>query len=416
MTGTAPRPPDGGGSAEPVGAGPLTHGQLSLWRDIEGLARGRWHEANLVRRWRPGGHVTASGLRDAAARLQLSHAGLRTTFSFTDPPSQHVARPAEIDVEIEVLMPEEVDAFAARPFDLTRGVGWRVGLIAPGDDASIVLVVHHLVADGHALDLMRDDLGRLLRHGEIPPGVAPLTLVAAEASPIGRRRADAALRHWAESLDRPGRRDGLPPSADVPLCHVEMATGVRREELAAGLPPRASPMAAVLSALARRASTDDAGLFVRIMVSNRISAERRRCVTTMNEWVPATLTGSGQDPRAAALSAAAAAAASLRHGIYDVDGLREVLRIRGLSTADMDDALSFNHIDVPAGTSPSARPPGEVRVDHVGITVGPRAYLRALAGHELVLSFRVADEPAWRSWAEAQLLGMRERLLALSRP
>jgi len=401
-------------------SGGLTFGQVSLWRDIEHLSTDRWHEANLVRSWQLRPAVSADALHAAVVLLAERHEGLRTRFNFRTEQQNVSLRVEPPLTDLTVLTEPARDAFAYRPFDLEHEIGWRIGFAVTPTSTTVVAVVHHLIADGYGLGILQSDLTELARGGNVATGVGPLELLAAETSTVGDRRAKAAIVHWESALDRLGNRGSLPQPSKVPLCHVELMTGLSRASLTARLPEHVSLMALILAAFVEEVSGEPASasgdeLFVRMMISNRTSPERRRAITTMNEWVAAIVpSGRGAAGTETAPAIAMAVRVGLRHGIYSVDRLAEVLRERGLTTTDMDNTLSYNYVDVEHERfeSPS-RPSGVITVDDVGITIGPRAYLRALLGADLLLSLRVPNTSPSRAWAERVLTGMRSRLGAV---
>src|SRR6185295_10139893 len=115
-------------------------------------------------------------LRRALAEILRRHEALRTTFALLDgTPVQVISPAAEIEIPLEDLTrdpdPQHREARAAerteetlrRPFDLQAGPLLRARLfrLAPDHDR-LLLVFHHIVADGWSLGILRRELSELL--------------------------------------------------------------------------------------------------------------------------------------------------------------------------------------------------------------------------------------------------------------
>ncbi|MGW2548083.1 condensation domain-containing protein, partial [Kitasatospora sp. NPDC001574] len=169
---------------EPV---PLSYGQLSVWRDVRHLARGRWHEANVRTVWIPpedGAGVTVAEVRDAVLALAARHESLRTVYDVSDPfaPSQRVLPTADgVDAGVVECTAETFDgmtaALAAEPFDLGAAPAWRFRVATErGRPRAVVVIKHHIVADGWSVGVLLRELGVLysaLRRGRPAPAPRP---------------------------------------------------------------------------------------------------------------------------------------------------------------------------------------------------------------------------------------------------
>ncbi|MFD0530451.1 MSMEG_1061 family FMN-dependent PPOX-type flavoprotein [Kitasatospora arboriphila] len=79
----------------------LSHGQLSVWRDVEGLPRHRWHEANTWTHWTVPDGVGTGRVRQALHALGARHQSLHTVYDFGDPAApRQVLRPFDGEVGI----------------------------------------------------------------------------------------------------------------------------------------------------------------------------------------------------------------------------------------------------------------------------------------------------------------------------
>ncbi|MFD9375440.1 amino acid adenylation domain-containing protein [Streptomyces sp. NPDC059999] len=156
---------------------PLSPAQRRLW------FLGRFEDAggnyNLPLAVRISGDLRVQALRAALADVVARHESLRTVFPDTDGrPRQHVLAPADAGVPMPVIgvAEEELDralaAASGKEFDLTSELPLRVRLFAlSGSEYVLLLVVHHIAADGWSMaPLARDlcDAYRARRAGEHP--------------------------------------------------------------------------------------------------------------------------------------------------------------------------------------------------------------------------------------------------------
>nr|BFD95331.1 condensation domain-containing protein [Kitasatospora sp. Xyl93] len=203
-------------AAEGGGSGPLTRGQDNMVRCIRSSAP---EQINRESVW-PVPHGTSVPAGLAALRLLVErHESLRTTFPAGPgadgfPDRQVVHRDGRFTatvVEAGDRSEDELDALAeelgrvdvAVPVALDTPPRARFTLVATGDRLlRLVVVVCHAGADGAATAVLIEDWHALAAGKELPPVTAPtpLEIAVAEQSPQGRRRAAAALRHWARIL------------------------------------------------------------------------------------------------------------------------------------------------------------------------------------------------------------------------
>jgi amino acid adenylation domain-containing protein len=169
---------------------PLTAGQRALWL-LERLgpdgrgARGAYTVAFAARLMRPGGADPGpEELRRALEALVARHPALRTVYpAVAGEPEARVlpaARPpGDGSLDFRLLTPiadaaslrRRLSDEAARPFDLERGPVVRARLV-PGPGAPVLLLaVHHAALDLWSLELLLEDLARLLAGGAalLPP-------------------------------------------------------------------------------------------------------------------------------------------------------------------------------------------------------------------------------------------------------
>ncbi|MGY0501700.1 non-ribosomal peptide synthase/polyketide synthase [Nocardia sp. FBN12] len=132
------------------------------------------------------GDLDLSALQSAIADLLARHETLRTRYPDTAAgPIQQVmpAWSAAVDLAPIPVEPTDVEtriaALVAQPFDITAAPPIRVALYRLGDDDHVlVVVVHHISADGYSIDPLTRDLVRAYvdRSNGREPGWAPLAI------------------------------------------------------------------------------------------------------------------------------------------------------------------------------------------------------------------------------------------------
>ncbi|MFB6888768.1 amino acid adenylation domain-containing protein [Kitasatospora sp. NPDC056327] len=219
---------------------PLSHAQRRLWflDRLEGPSA----TYNIPMAVRLTGPLDTAALRAALADVVERHEALRTVFPDTaGVPRQHVLGPAAGHAALTVT--EVPDAGAARAvraaarhrFDLAGELPLRAELLVHGPERhTLVLVVHHIAADGWSVGLLGRDLATAYtaRRTGRPPRWAPLPVQYADYTLWQRRllgdRADTdglrarQLDHWRRALD------GLPERIALPTDRPHPAEASRR--------------------------------------------------------------------------------------------------------------------------------------------------------------------------------------------
>ncbi|WP_328930649.1 amino acid adenylation domain-containing protein (plasmid) [Streptomyces sp. NBC_00190] len=148
---------------------PLSPAQRRLW------FLGRFEDAggnyNLPMAVRISGELSVPALRAALADVVARHEALRTVFPDTDGrPRQYVLDPADAVPALPVIgvADDELDralaAASGKEFDLTRDLPLRARLFAlGGTEYVLLLVVHHIAADGWSMAPLARDLGEAYR-------------------------------------------------------------------------------------------------------------------------------------------------------------------------------------------------------------------------------------------------------------
>ena len=221
---------------------PLSFAQRRLWflDQLEGPDGGSTYHMPLALRL--SGRLDEPALRAAVADVVARHESLRTVFPQADgqPRQQILEADASslwdevVDVDEAGLAPA-VAAIAGRGFDLSTEAPLRTQLLALGPDEHVlVLVVHHVAADGWSMGVLGRDLGTAYAarcRGDVP-GWAPLAvqygdytlwqheLLGDEADPdsvISKQ-----LVYWRAALAE------LPEQLELPTDRVRPAVATNR--------------------------------------------------------------------------------------------------------------------------------------------------------------------------------------------
>ncbi|MEU7872358.1 amino acid adenylation domain-containing protein [Dactylosporangium sp. NPDC049140] len=189
----------------------------------------------VVRRLR--GELDVAAFERAVDDVVARHDVLRSTFAADADgvPWRRIAPASRVPVErIDVA---EADAHAAvgertnAPFDLTAGPLLRVSLLRLAErDHVLVIVLHHIVADGWSLDVLATELGRRYRGDALPP------LPTSYADYARQRRAagipDSSRAYWQEKL---AGLPGLDLPADLTPRHPATAGAYHTHRIPADL-------------------------------------------------------------------------------------------------------------------------------------------------------------------------------------
>ncbi|SFE98358.1 non-ribosomal peptide synthetase [Paracidovorax wautersii] len=240
------------------------------------------------------GRLDADAMQACFDALVARHEALRTVFD-TDAAGQVFQRiapaaPCSFErIDVEPDAGEEQARAAARrltatPFDLRRGPLLRVGLIrlAP-DDHVLVVVMHHIVADGWSKQVLVEELMALYR-----ARVQGTEDAALPALPV--RYADYAAwqRHWLEAGEGARQLDywrrqlgGTSPALQLPSDQSRRADG--RYQAAAFDAELPQPL---VQALQRRAQASGATLFTLLLAGFQVLLHRHSGESDIRVGVP----------------------------------------------------------------------------------------------------------------------------------
>ncbi|MFI5497201.1 amino acid adenylation domain-containing protein [Actinoplanes sp. NPDC051859] len=245
---------------------PLSAAQQRLWfvHELDGPSA----TYNMPYALRLAGPVDEGALQAALTDIVARHESLRTVFAADEGVPHQVIRPADqatITIERPGGDPEQwLSEAAHRAFDLSRDLPLRAHLGADGPDGQLLLLVlHHIAADGLSLAPLMRDLSAMYaaRLAGIAPDWPALPVQYADYALWQRELlGDAAdpgslqnrqLAFWRETLA------GAPPYLELPVDRAHPATPSHR----GGQVPFAVP-AELHRALLRLAHEHDATLFM----------------------------------------------------------------------------------------------------------------------------------------------------------
>jgi amino acid adenylation domain-containing protein len=218
-----------------AGDQPLTPGQRGLWFLHRLAPEGGAYNIAVAARTRG---LDAAAFARALAALAARHEALRTIFPMVgDEPVQRVLPELAPDVRI-VDTPSDLSAEAWRPFSLERGPLLRARIFKGEDGETVLLVVHHIVADFASLAVMARDLAALYRGEALePPALRYADYVHWQREILAGPRGERLWSYWRQRLA--GLRD-LDLPADHPRPPAQTWRGGARAsvipaDLAAGL-------------------------------------------------------------------------------------------------------------------------------------------------------------------------------------
>ncbi|WP_408630171.1 non-ribosomal peptide synthase/polyketide synthase [Amycolatopsis mongoliensis] len=213
---------------------PLSFAQQRLWF-LHGLEGGSaTYNVPLVMRL--AGELDVEALRVALHDVLDRHEALRTVFPTADGvPYQQVLAEPEVELTVRAVpeseVDSEVDALVRGVFDLGAGVPVRAALLTVDPRRHVlVLVVHHIAADGWSLAPLWRDIATAYRarlRGEAPQWT-PLPVQYADYTLWQREllaaEETAQLDYWRTALD------GLPERIPLPLDRPHPAVSAYRGE------------------------------------------------------------------------------------------------------------------------------------------------------------------------------------------
>ncbi|MFD7904827.1 condensation domain-containing protein [Kitasatospora sp. NPDC059747] len=337
-----------------AGTGPATWGQRAIWGVVTRLGddapRYNLPTELPVTPPRPAARVLA----DLTELLHL-HDSLHTRLlpAGEDGLEQVVDGSGELPVEVRRCAAAEapeagaalLKELAGRPFDHTREWPLRVGLVeCEGLVHRLVLTGSHAGMDYWGLVRLLRDL-RSIEAGESAeslrrsrPALQPLDAAAVQASPLGRRRDEAARRYWCEQLAAGPRWIFREPAApelaadpdrlfpNALLRSPALAVAVERVAEHLEVSDAAVLLGAASHQLARMSGSDD--VLFQVVVGNRFQPAATAAVSTVAQEALFRLPDAGRDFVDAVRRTRSVSFGAFRHAAYDKWALeREVARL-----------------------------------------------------------------------------------------
>ena len=256
---------------------PLSFAQRRLWilSELEGPAA----TYNIAAAVQLTGALNRFALEQSLDALSRRHDALRTVFVRGDAgePTQRVAPPDSRAFALEVerapaaAVNARASARAGVPFDLARGPLARAVLFETAPDRHVLLlVVHHLVADGWSMGILVRELAALYR-GFVT--AAPVTLpalptryvdyAASETAALTRHALTPLLTFWRAALR------GAPETLELPGDRAP-----RRHAAVGGATVRVEAGAAVVGGLRQVCEQEGASAFAGVLASLAVLLSR----------------------------------------------------------------------------------------------------------------------------------------------
>ncbi len=269
----AAAPADAAAAGTAARSAPLSCAQEGLWF-LDGLA-GPSGVYNIAQAMRLTGPLNLAALERSVHALVHRHESLRTAFLSSDGVAmQSVRALEEVTGSLQLVamalegqtLAGALQSAAAQPFDLALAPLLRVRLWRTGEhEHALLLVVHHIVADGWSMGILARELGAL--YGAYctgqPDGLAPLPRQFADYSVWQRERLNGPsdtrdLAYWRKQLA------GIEPLQ----LHTDRARAPRSNHQGARKHVEISPNTlAELKALARR---ENATLFMVLLAAFQV--------------------------------------------------------------------------------------------------------------------------------------------------
>ncbi|MGW2109354.1 non-ribosomal peptide synthetase [Streptomyces sp. NPDC001948] len=244
---------------------PMSFEQESIWLNDQFQEGASRYLESWTYRLR-GTPIVPDAVQAALDGIVIRHEALRTRLHLVDgEPRQTVLAPSPVDFTVRAVTPVELPGAlteaAGRPVVLDRPPLLRATLLrVAGDDAVLVVAVHHAVIDGWCWSLLDTEFSALYR-AALTGSEADLPAIPLQFGPYAEQRrapAESSLEYWRKALAGAPQESSFPTDRPRPvvsgprgdrvefLLDAELGTGVRR--LAREV--RATPFAVLSAAVA----------------------------------------------------------------------------------------------------------------------------------------------------------------------
>src|SRR3954453_10784147 len=189
---------------------PLTFGQLSLWRSIQGLPP---EVCNLPQLWTLPTGTSLASVERALETLEDRHESLRTRYEADGVQSLTQAVWDSAAVSLDVVeaggdgsgegAAAVAEKLGAAPFDLAVDRPWRACTVTCGGVASrLAICIHHIAVDAWAINQLNEEFLALLDGRSLPDTAPnPRDLAADQWSAARQGRRKSARRYWQEIFE-----------------------------------------------------------------------------------------------------------------------------------------------------------------------------------------------------------------------
>lgn len=400
----------GAGGTESEGEGevwmPLSHGQLSVLRSVQQLPDERFADAHLSFSVDLGPNARQDDVEQALQMLSARHEGLRTVFDGlgSDRPRQRVL--GEAPGHGFVLSVDEDDTaseaeFLGARFDLERDVGWRSRMVKGADGARVHVCVHHMLADGESLEVLRIELAALIADpaGDLEPAGRMIDLVREEEK--NRSKSQRSTRRYWLSLARSGvLRAATTPAGSHSLPgrhHVGMALPLPAEGLeswSASHRLLISTVPLVGACLTTMLVSRSAVPVLTLMYNNRWDPVTKDVVASLNQVLPITAPITAETTWMDFMKGMQMAALSAtRHARYDVDDVARIMTEELQEERELDNFYNYLSDADPEDVMTDGQwVPGEVHTLPIRRESGPPIDIRALGRTHPVLTFHYLEQ------------------------
>jgi hypothetical protein len=416
---------------------PLTFGQMSVWRDIAGLPRDRWQEANIFHGFEFPKPVSRRQLCQVLTELDAKHESLRTVYEIDDPaePRQRVLPPQPVtELEVVYADTEDVDARTVelhrRPFDLRVDRPVRVLAVATGSPSEdpdlpnltgMVFCWHHISCDGWSVGLLVMDVLALLGFGGEPQLDPPSSLrrVAEEqrSSSFWQTKLKSTQKHFrtvyqaqvAGFADRDPERGGLQAAIESAPLYTAVQKLVAEHNVS---------LSTVLTAAfadALRPYCEPGPIRMGLMTSNRFTERWRYYVTSMNQLIPILIEGDPDGDFIGRLPEVGVnAMRAYRLGMFDVDQVTPAALGLDLDPSEVGSLCMLNVMDFAPGEFPGELADGqqpELHWEPVYNNIRSGCYLRVYDTTAGTIRLRLRTGGLTEDTLAGILLGIHRRVL-----
>lgn len=380
---------------------PATVGQLSVWRDIEKMPVERRWEANLPFVWEFGAGHTAEAIWEALGALAMRHEALRTTYLIdadgrlrqriaVDSAAATIALVQRGTADASALATME-DEKVRDVIDVMTELSWRAWILTDdGVPARVLLVIHHIGADGMGVLLLQRDFEAILAGEPLGPVSSPREMALSQQNGEGARALKASERYWRRTLESAPHR--APAQAPAARLGATLHTGIPMPMAHDGAAKMEVSLHTLLLAgyyrgIRQALGTSEVLLFP--ITNNRFDPEAADVVTSLVQWAPLVVDFADTDPfEEMAQKLHWKTFNAMKHGVCDPDVIVEMRGEHERMDPPIDPGFYYNPILAPPGfPSSDTVVPSSMEFYEPARATGPGVYVivRGLTSIDLVV-------------------------------